>query len=291
MTRVLVTGATGQDAYYLIPKLATKGYEVFGMVRPGDPDRTTHLRGIPFLTLIQGDLLDYPSLVAVATEVQPDVIINTAGLTSPATCWGVPELTAMTNGIGACRLMEILSSPDVLYIQFGSIAEFGPYGASKLYAERMMDDYRARGLRATTIRFSGHHSPRRSPTFFTRRVSREVAKIKRGEAKELRLGPLHRVQDFGYAPEYMDAVMEILEMPPGTYDVGTGQPESLENFVKYAFRAVDLDYRDYVIADDYQVQPVDVKSLSVVPDVRLNWAPTTTTQQLANLMVEADLAG
>ncbi len=289
MTRVLVTGATGQDAFYLMPKLAALGYEVFGMMRPGDPARATHLKGIPFLTLVQGDLLDYTSLVAIATQINPDIIINTAGLTSPATCWGVPELTMQTNGIGACRLVEIMSNPDVRYIQFGSIAEFGPYGGAKLYAERMMDDYRARGLPTTTIRFSGHNSPRRHPTFFTRRVSQEAARIKRGEATELHLGSLARIQDFGYADEYMDAVIEVLEKEPGTYNVGTGAPESLENFVRYVFEAVDLEYRDYIKADSFQVQPFDVKSLSVPPDEHLAWRYKMTVQQLATLMVETDL--
>lgn len=289
MTKVLVTGATGQDAGYLIPKLIDKGYEVYGMIRPGPLGRMDHLQGLPFLSLTQGDLLDYPSLISVALQVRPDIVINTAGLTSPATCWGVPELTMATNGIGACRLMEIISSPSVRYVQFGSIAQFGPYGASKLFAEKMMDDYRARGLHATTIRFAGHSSPRRSPVFFTRRVAMEVAKIKRGEVAELTLGPLDRVQDFGYAPEFMDAVMETLEMDPGTYNVGTGDPESLENFVKYAFQYVDLDFRDYVKQGDYQVQPYDVRSLSVMPDERLNWDFKTSVRQLANLMVEADL--
>jgi GDPmannose 4,6-dehydratase len=291
VTRVLVTGATGQDAGYLIPKLAAQGYEVYGMMRAGNPERAMHLKDIPFLRLIQGDLTDYGSLVVVATQVNPDIIINTAGITSPATCWGVPELTAVTNGLGACRLLDILSNPEVRYIQFGSIAEFGPYGASKLYAERMMDDFRARGMHATTIRFAGHHSPRRSPIFFTRRVSQMVAKIKRGEQKELHLGPLDRVQDFGYAPEFMDAVMEILDMDPGTYSVGTGDPESLENFVRYAFQHVGLDFRDFVAQGDYLVQPYDVRSLSVMPDERLAWDAKTSVRQLANLMVEADLAG
>ena len=289
MTTVLVTGATGQDAGYLIPKLVAKDYQVVGMLRPGPMDRVEHLKGLPFLTLAQGDLLDYSSLVSVALQVRPDIVINTAGLTSPATCWGVPELTQATNGVGACRLMEIISSPNVRYIQFGSIAEFGPYGASKMYAERMMDDYRARGLHATTIRFAGNHSPRRAPVFFTRRVALEVAKIKRGEATELKLGPLDRVQDFGYAPEFMDAVMEILDMDPGTYNVGTGDPESLENFVRYAFQHVGLDFRDYVKQGDFAVQPYDVRSLSVDRDKRLKWYPTTTVRQLADLMVEADL--
>jgi len=291
VTRVLVTGATGQDAGYLIPKLAAQGYEVYGMMRAGDPERAMHLKDIPFLRLIQGDLTDYGSLVVVATQVNPDIIINTAGITSPATCWGVPELTAVTNGLGACRLLDILSNPEVRYVQFGSIAEFGPYGASKLYAERMMDDFRARGMHATTIRFAGHHSPRRPPIFFTRRVSQMVAKIKRGEEKELHLGPLHRVQDFGYAPEFMDAVMEILGKDPGTYTVGTGKPDSLESFVDFAFQAAGLEWRQYVTADDYEVQPYDVRSLSVAPDPRLNWKPTTEIWDLARIMVEADLAG
>lgn len=289
MTKVLVTGATGQDAYYLMPKLAARGYEVFGMVRAGDPARLTYLKEIPFLTLVQADLLDYPSLISVATEINPDIVINTAGLTSPATCWGIPEMSVMVNGLGAVRLLEILSNPKCRYIQFGSIAEFGPYGASKKYAEAMMDDYRERGFHTTTIRFAGHHSPRRSAQFFSRRVSQAVACISLGKQDTLSLGPLHRVQDWGYAPEFMDAVIEILDKDPGTYNVGTGKPESLENFVKYAFEAVGLNFREYVKADDYTVQPFDVSRLSVEPDPRLSWRPKVSVENLARIMVKADL--
>lgn len=290
MTKVLVTGATGQDAYYLMPKLARLGYEVFGLVRGGDPARLKYLQEIPFLRLMQADLLDYSSLIAVATSVVPDIIINTAGVTSPAQCWGTPELAAQVNGVGAIRLMEICNDTRIRYIQFGSIAEFGPYGASKKYAEIMMNDYRTRGFMATTIKFAGHHSPRRSAQFFSRKVSESVARIAAGRQKELSLGPLARLQDWGYAPEFMDAVIEILDTVPGTYTVGTGQPESLENFVKYAFAAVDLDFRDYVKANEYDVQPFDVAKLSVAPDPRLSWQPTTSVEELARIMVTADVA-
>lgn len=291
MTRVLVTGAAGQDAYYLMPKLAHLGYEVVGMVRPpSDPQRYNHLRDVPFLTLVQADLLDYSSLLAVASEVVPDIVINTAGLTSPSTCWGMPELTLQTNGMGAVRLPDIICNPDVKFIQFGSIAEFGPYGASKLYAERMFDDLRVRGIHTTTIRFAGHHSPRRSSLFFSRRVSQGVARIAGGAATSLPLGPLQRMQDWGYAPEFMDAVIEILDKDPGTYSVGTGQPESLETFVRYAFEAVGLDHRRYIEADAYMAQPYDVSVLSADPDPRLSWRPATTVKELARIMVEADIA-
>jgi GDPmannose 4,6-dehydratase len=291
VTKVLVTGASGQDAYYLMPKLAALGYEVYGVVRGGDPGRLMYLKDIPFLRLVQGDLLDYPSLLALATEIYPDIVINTAGLTSPADCWGTPELAQMTNGTGAARLLDIISNPEVRYIQFGSIAEFGPYGASKLYAERMMDDYRIRGFRTTTIKFVGHHSPRRRPQFFSRRVSMNVAKIKKGLADDLTLGPLDRLQDWGWAPEFMDGVIEILDKDPGTYWMATGKPASLEQFVEFAFRSVDLEYQDYVkSSDDNAVQPFDVPILSSQADDRLQWRATTEAWDVARMMVEADLA-
>lgn len=278
------------DAYYLMPKLAELGYEVFGMVRGGDPARCLYLQDIPFLTLVQGDLTDYPSLISVASQVYPDIVINAAGLTSPSDCWGTPELAATVNGLGAIRLMDLLSNPDARYIQFGSIAEFGPYGASKKYAEIMMDDYRMRGFKTTTIKFVGHHSPRRRPQFFSRRVSMGVAKIKLGLQDELKLGPLDRLQDWGWAPEFMDAVIEILDMDPATYWVGTGKPANLEQFVEFAFRSVDLNYQDYVNAgNDHMVQPFDVPILSSQPDDRLKWRATTESWEVAEKMVQADL--
>jgi GDPmannose 4,6-dehydratase len=289
VTKVLVTGATGQDAYYLMPKLAHLGYEVYGTVRGGDPARLKYLAEIPFLSLIQADLLDYPSLISVATAVHPDIIINTAGVTSPPQCWGTPELACQVNGVGALRLLEIYSDPQIRYIQFGSIAEFGPYGAAKKYAEIMMDDWRERGFPTTTIKFAGHHSPRRSPMFFSRKVTQAVALIKANLQDKLFLGDLTRYQDWGCADEFMDAVIEILALAPGTYTVGTDTTYSLQEFVDLAFSTVGLDWREHVETIPGGVQPVDVPVLSAKTDPELLWKPTRTFEQLIQWMVEADM--
>ena len=289
MTKILVTGATGQDAFYLMPKLAHLGYEVFGTVRGGDPGRLKYLQEIPFLHLIQADLLDWPSLMSIASALDPDVIINTAGVTSPPQCWGTPELAAQVNGLGAVRLLELYSRPSVKYIQFGSIAEFGPYGASKLYAEKMMDDYRERGFHTTTIKFCGHHSPRRSPQFFSRKVTQAVAEIKKGLRKELVLGGLMRYQDWGAADEFMDAVIDIVNMPPGTYTVATNDPHPLDEFVVKAFNVLNLNWHDYVSHDQAIVQPVDVSVLSARTSPDLSWRPTRTFDELVEWLVREDL--
>ena len=289
MTKVLVTGATGQDAFYLMKKLSHLGFEVYGTVRGGDPARLAYLRDIPFLTLIQADLLDYTSLVSVATAVNPDVIFNTAGMTSPPQCWGMPELAVQTNGVGALRLLEIYSNPNIKFIQFGSIAEFGPYGASKLYAEIMLNDYRERGFPVTTIKFAGHHSPRRSPQFFSRKVTQAVAEIKTGKTKELHLGDLSRIQDWGAADEFMDAVIEIMNLPAGTYNVGTDDPRSLQEFVEQAFGVLKMDWQNYVQFGHVSVQPIDVPMLTTKTHQSVAWRPTRTFEELVEWLVRADL--
>jgi len=289
VTKVLLTGAGGQDGYYLAHKLCRLGYEVYGVVRPGDPARYKYLTEVPFLSLVQADLLDYPSLMSVATVIYPDIIINTAGLTSPAACWGTPELAFQVNGLGAVRLLETYASPNIKFIQFGSIADFGPYGASKQYAQVMMDDYRNRGFATTTIRFAGHHSPRRSGQFFSKKVVSVIAGIKRGEQGQLHLGDLSRSQDWGAAPDFMDAVIEILDMEPGTYTVGTGDPYTLEEFVKAAFLIAELNMDDHVVSESFHVQPYDVASLSAGPDARLSWRPQVDFLQLVDWLVTSEL--
>lgn len=289
MTTVLITGAGGQDAYYLMKKLSGLGYQIFGMVRPGDPTRYEYLKEIPFLTLVQGDLLDYQSLLAIAGGIpQPDIIINTAGLTSPAACWGTPELAIATNGIGAIRMLDIYSGSKIKFIQFSSIARFGPYGATKVLADMFLDDYRIRGFPVTSIQFAGHHSPRRSPQFFSRRVTLGVEKIRRGDRRPLELGNLDRRQDWGAAPDFMEAVLEILEKEPSTYTVATGNPVSLREFVDRAFSYADMDWREHVKEDQFPIQPTDVPVLSAPVDQRLHWQPAMTFDALVAWLVQSE---
>ena len=289
--KIIVTGAGGQDGYYLINWLTGLGHDVCGTVRSGDPARYKYLNidSGDNLMLVQADLLDYSSLLSLR-QLEPDMVINLAGLTSPPAAWGTPELTLSTNGMGPVRLMEVFNNPDLKFIQFGSIAEFGPYGASKLYAEKMMDDYRVRGYHVSTIRFAGHHSPRRSPVFFSKKVVQAVAAIKAGLQGDLQLGPVSRSQDWGAAPDFMQAVIEIMDKEPGTYTVSTGDPHTLTEFVDLAFEAAGLTASDYVSSDTHIVQPTDVESLSVKPDSRLSWRPGRTFEGLVDWLVQAEMA-
>lgn len=289
MTTVLITGAGGQDGYYLMKKLSSLGYRIFGMVRNGDPTRYEYLKEIPFLTLLTGDLLDYPSLMALTHAVpEPDFIINTAGLTSPASCWGTPDLAVQVNGFGALRLLEVYSNPKIRYIQFSSIAKFGPYGASKVLADTFLDDYRIRGFPVTSIQFAGHHSPRRSPLFFSRRVTMAVEQIRRGSKNPLEVGNLDRLQDWGAAPDFMDAVVEIMEKEPSTYTVGTNDPISLRDFVDRAFSYAGLDWREHVKENAFSVQPTDVPVLSAPVDERLHWKPGVSFDALVAWLVQSE---
>jgi len=292
VTNVLITGAGGQDAYYLMKKMSAIGYQTYGIVRHGDPGRYLYLEGVPFLTLVQADLLDYPSLMSIATGIpQPDFIINTAGLTSPAACWGTPELAGMVNGMGALRLMEIYSNPEIRFIQFSTIARFGPYGASKIWAEKMLEDYAVRGFPVTILRFAGHHSPRRSPVFLSRRVTKAIARIKNGEQEKLHLGDLNRQQDWGSADDFMDAVLEAMNADPGTFTVATGEPFSQREFVSRAFAAADMDWLEHVKENSFDYQPTDVQLLSEQPDANLNWRHQVGFDELIQWLVDSELAG
>jgi GDPmannose 4,6-dehydratase len=290
----LILGVTGQDGSYLAEHLTALGWRVWGMVR-GQPEahpRHDWLRSLlPDLQLVGGDLLDAGSLREAIRGQGFEVIYNLAAVSSPGQAWQQPVLTGEVTGLGVTRLLDVVRNlrPWVRVVQAGSIATHGPYGAAKTYARAVCEDYRQRGMLVSTVLFGGHHSPRRSPAYFSRKVTKAVAEIAAGRRDDLWLGSLVRSQDWGWADNFVTALPEIAAMEPGEYTVSTGEPRTCQEWVEAAFTAADLDWREHVRLDKRAGNVTDVPLLSAAPDERLIWRPRRDFTELVSSMVEADL--
>jgi len=319
MANVLVTGVTGQDGGYLAERLVSEGHAVHGLVHASDGLGTGELRArVPAVTLHRGDLTDEAGLRSLIAEVRPDEVYNLAGISSVALSWEMPVVTADVTGLGAVRLFQVVqewaavagTSPRVLQPSsaeiFGEPTEspqtentplrpVSPYGAAKAYAHQMAGLYRARGLFVSTVILYNHESPRRPTTFVTRKITQTVARISKGLAGELTLGNLEARRDWGWAPDYVDAMIRAVRHDePDDYVVATGQARSVRDFVAAAFtRAGVHDWERLVRVDPAFFRPADATAL--VGDATkarsvLGWAPTVSFEELVGAMVDHDLA-
>ena len=320
--RALITGITGQDGSYLADLLVSKGYEVHGLVRRASgfhTDRIEHLYTDPHeqasvpLRLHYGDMLDSGSLLRIVANVWPDEIYNLAAQSHVRVSFDLPDYTTQSIVMGTTNLLEAIrqtGAPAKLY-QAGSSEMFGaaletpqrertpfnpqsPYGAAKVGAHEMVRVYRtAYGLFAANGILFNHESPRRGPTFVTRKVTRGIAQILTGDAEHLYLGNLEAARDWGYAPEYMEAVWRILQQPePDDFVIATGEAHTVREFVVAAFARVGLEVERHLRFDANYLRPAEVDFLLGDPSKareRLGWAPRTTFAELVSLMVDADL--
>jgi GDPmannose 4,6-dehydratase len=313
MTRAFITGATGQDGTYLTQHLHAQGYEVHGLVRPGDPPPLEP----ELITVHSGDLTDRPAMTALLDEIQPGQIYNLGGLSSVAFCWTEPVLAAEVNGTAAVFLMEAAwklqekTGEKVSFVQASSAEIFGeadmapqnestplrpvnPYGASKALAHLSAGVYRARGLHASSVILYNHESPLRPPSFVTRKITQGAAAIAKGDATELRLGNLDARRDWGWAPDYVAAmVLAATHADPDDYVIGTGEAHTVRDFAAAAFAAAGVaDWDKYVVEDPAFYRPVD-PTLLVADATRANsvlgWRPTVSFDQLVSRMVAVDL--
>ncbi|WP_027718312.1 GDP-mannose 4,6-dehydratase [Desulfovirgula thermocuniculi] len=314
--KALITGITGQDGAYLAQFLLSKGYKVFGSFRRAS---TLNLERLDYLgireevELIPLDLLDLGNIIRVLEKVQPDEVYNLAAQSFVAVSFDQPVATGEVTGLGAARMLEAIRivNPKIKFYQASSSEMFGkvqsvpqnektpfyprsPYAAAKLYAHWMTVNYReAYGIFACSGILFNHESPLRGLEFVTRKITYTVARIKHGLANELRLGNLKARRDWGYAPEYVEAMWLMLQQPePDDYVIATGETHSVQEFAQEAFACVGLDWRDYVVEDPAFYRPADVELL--VGDAnkareKLGWRPRTTFKELVRLMVEADL--
>jgi GDPmannose 4,6-dehydratase len=312
--RALITGITGQDGSYLAEFLLEKGYEVIGMVRRTSTINFERIRHIQDrITLVQGDLLDQSSLIDILREHRPHEVYNLAAQSFVPTSFKQPVLTGEFTALGVTRLLEAirLVDPTIRFYQASSSEMFGkvrevpqnentpfhprsPYGVAKVYAHWITVNYReSYGMFAVSGICFNHESPRRGLEFVTRKITYTAAKIKLGLAHELRLGNLEARRDWGYAPDYVQAMWLMLQQDePEDYVIATGETHSVREFVELAFDYLGLDWKKYVVVDPALYRPADVDLLvgdATKARTKLGWAPSVTFEQLVKIMVDADL--
>jgi len=319
--RALITGITGQDGSYLAELLLSKGYEVHGLIRRASNFNTNRIDHIyqddhsdnQRLKLHFGDLTDGSRLVTLLNEIQPDEVYNLAAQSHVRVSFDEPEYTGDVTGLGTVRLLEAIRSAGVhpRFYQASSSEMFGatpppqneetpfyprsPYGVAKVYSYWITRNYReAYGIFACNGILFNHESPRRGGTFVTRKITRAVARIAAGEQSELFMGNLDAVRDWGYAPEYVEAMWRMLQADePADYVVATGTAYTVKDFLQFSFERAGLEWEKYVRFDDRYLRPTEVDSLigdfSKAQDV-LGWTPKVLTPRLAEIMVDADIA-
>ena len=315
----LITGITGQDGSYLAEQLLDKGYVVHGLIRRSstfNTDRIEHLYKDPHdpearLFLHYGDLTDGSRLVTLLERVQPTEVDHLGAQSHVRVSFDEPEFTGDVTGLGTTRLLEALRMSEVpaRFYQASSSEMFGatpppqdenaffyprsPYAAAKVYSYWMVRNYReAYGLFACNGILFNHESPRRGETFVTRKITMAVARIAAGLQSELYLGNLDARRDWGYAPEYTDAMWRMLQADePNDYVVATGTSYSVGDFVRMAFEHAGLDWEKHVKFDPRYLRPTEVDDLigdaSRAKDI-LGWQAQTYTPELVKIMVDAD---
>jgi len=311
MPTALITGVSGQDGSYLAERLLADGVEVHALALPDDvPVDGVHTH--------RGDVADVEATRGLLLDVAPDEVYNLAAVSSVARSWDEPDLTARVNGLAAAGLLESAhllqerTGRPVRFVQASSAEIFGlpdrspqdeetpvrpvnPYGAAKAFAHLMVEVYRHRGLHAVSLVLYNHESPRRPEQFVSRKITAAVAAISAGTASSVTLGNLAAARDWGWAPDFVDAMVRAARAEvPRDYVVATGESHSVEEFAAAAFRCVGIDdWSSYVEVDPALIRPVDATEL--VGDATrirtdLGWAPTVLFEDVVRLMVEADLA-
>lgn len=321
--KALITGITGQDGSYLAEQLLAKGYEVYGIIRRAstfNTERLDHIYQDPHeqgrrLHLVYGDLNDASSLNKILRDVQPDEIYNLGAQSHVRVSFDIPEYTAEIGALGTLRLLEAIRETGLhktRFYQASSSELFGkvqevpqrettpfyprsPYAVAKAYAYYITVNYReSYGLFACNGILFNHESPRRGETFVTRKVTRAAASIKLGLQDKLYLGNLDAKRDWGYAPEYVDAMWRMLQQDEADdFVIATGETHSVRELVTEAFMHVGLDWQQYLEVDPRYFRPAEVDLLIGDPSKakkKLGWEPKTTFRDLVRLMVDADLA-
>ena len=315
-----ITGVTGQDGSYLAELLLSKGYEVHGLIRRASTFNTSRIDHIyedphdpnPKLYLHYGDLTDGVGLTNLIREIQPTEIYNLAAQSHVMVSFTMPQYTAQVDAVGSVAILEAIRATkrDVRFYQASTSELFGstpppqnevspfrprsPYAAAKLMAYWSTVNYReAFGIHATNGILFNHESPRRGETFVTRKITRAVAAIKSGKQKKLFLGNLDAIRDWGYAKEYVESMWLMLQQDePNDYVVATGVGATVKDFVQVAFEHAGLDWKEFVEIDKKYERPTEVDALigdAAKAYSALGWKAKTTWDDLARLMVDADL--
>ena len=316
----LITGVTGQDGSYLSELLLSKGYTVHGIVRRSssfNTERIDHIYQDPqekdrSFVLHHADLTDGVALVNLLRDLRPDEIYNLGAQSHVRVSFDAPLYTGDVTGLSTLRLLEAVraSGTQARIYQASSSEMFGaapppqnehtpfhprsPYGCAKVFGYWSTVNYReAYGMYAVNGILFNHESPRRGETFVTRKITRAVARIKAGLQDRLYLGNLDAVRDWGYAPEYVEAMWLMLQRDePEDYVVATGEAATVRQFVELAFTHAELDWTEYVRFDPKYQRPSEVDALIGDPSKArdlLGWEAKVRVTDLAGIMVEADI--
>jgi GDPmannose 4,6-dehydratase len=317
----LITGITGQDGSYLAEFLLDRGYSVYGLIRRSSSFNTSRIDHLyqdphepnPRLRLVYGDLNDASSLNKTLRDVQPDEIYNLGAQSHVMVSFDIPEYTGEVTGLGTGRLLEAIRETKLKpkFYQASSSELYGlaqeipqkettpfyprsPYACAKAYAFYMVRNYReAYGLFACNGILFNHESPRRGETFVSRKITRAATRIAVGLQDKLYLGNLEARRDWGYAPDYVEAMWLMLQQEkPDDYVIATGQTHSVKEFVEEAFSLLGLDWRKHVEIDPRYIRPTEVDLLLgdfSKAKKNLGWKPKVSFKELVRIMVEADL--
>jgi len=316
----LITGITGQDGSYLAELLLKKGYVVHGIKRRSSSFNTSRIDGVlpdwhereARLFLHFADLADATSLVRLLYRLQPDEIYHLGAQSHVLVSFEVPEYTGDVTALGTVRLLDAIRESGIKtkFYQasssemFGKVAETpqrettpfrpcSPYACAKLYAYWMARNYRdGYGIFACNGILFNHESPRRGETFVSRKITRAVARIKAGVQDRLYLGNLDAKRDWGYAPEYVEAMWQMLQLDePDDFVIATGETHTVREFVQLAFDHVGLDWEKYVEIDQRYFRPNEVDLLlgdASKAEQAFGWRPEVKLEGLVKLMVDAD---
>ncbi len=319
--RALITGITGQDGSYLAEFLLKKGYEIYGMVRRSSSTNTSRIDGCLAskgakrgLRLVYGDLNDASSIHRIVELARPQEIYNLAAQSHVKVSFEIPEYTSEVTALGVLRILEAIRETGVRtkFYQASSSELYGrtqivpqnentpfkpvsPYAVAKLFAYWATVNYReGYGLFACNGILFNHESPRRGETFVTRKITKAVARIKKGLQDYLYLGNLEAQRDWGYAKDYVEAMWLILQQEkPDDYVIATGETHSVREFAQEAFACAGLDYKKHVRIDKRYLRPLEVGHLRgdfSKARKKLGWKPKTSFKELVRLMVDADRA-
>ena len=318
--KALVTGITGQDGSYLAELLLKKGYDVHGLVRrvsvfnrqriddlyPGPQAEGSHFQ------LYYADVADSNVLTSLVAKLQPDEIYHLAAQSHVRVSFDIPEYTANVTALGTLRLLEAvrLESPKSKFYQASSSEMFGaapprqsentpfepqsPYGAAKVFAHHVGKNYRSGyGLWVCSGILFNHESPRRGEAFVSRKVTRSAARIALGLQDYLYLGNMDARRDWGYAPEYVEAMWRMMQYEtPDDFVIATGTSFTVSDLVELSFKHVNLDWRKFVKLDERYLRPSDVWHLegdASKAREALGWEHKTSFPELVRIMMEADL--
>lgn len=316
--KALITGISGQDGSYLADLLLKKGYDVHGIVRRTSSVVRERLEYLypefkdKQLFLHYGDVTDGSSLARLLYKLQPDEIYNLAAQSHVKISFEIPEYTANTVALGTLRLLEAIKDGQskTKFYQASSSEMFGgrqddpqketsyfyprsPYACAKVFAHHLTVNYReSYGFFACNGILFNHESPRRGENFVTRKITKGIAAILNNKTDKLYLGNLDARRDWGYAPEYVEAMWLMLQQPePDDYVIATGETHSVKEFAEEAFKLAGLNWKDYVVVDQKYFRPTEVDVLvgdATKANKKLGWKPKINFKELVEIMVEAD---